>query len=194
MAAKKTKKQKDPSELNVRQEKFLTEYIKEINDAHAEKRQTRARDAAIRAGYSAKSANSTASELMKIPKIKARIAEEIESIVGASREQTRLDLISRLRVTAFSDISLFVDDEGFVLPPAQWPKGAGVAVKDIVNVPTQNGMRTELKLKDDKQSQELLIKLLTLIEDKPKKIELDISMKTPEQQDAELKDLLKKME
>ncbi len=176
------------------QERFILEYVREIGDAYSKNRRPSAGEAAIRAGYSPKTAHKTASSLLRNEKIKPRIDEEIQRVLGASRESVRYKLIERLNITGFSDVSLFVDDQNNVLPKSQWPPGASVAVQEVVNVPTPNGMRTEIKLKDDKKSQDLLIKLLTLTEDKPQKIELDISLTSQAEQDATLKELLSKME
>lgn len=184
-----------PQRLTPLQEKFIIEYVKEIGDANEQNRRPSAKGAAIRAGYSAKSAHTIAGSLIRDERIKSHIDAEIQHILGASREAMRFKLISRLQVTAFSDVGLFLDENSDVLPKSQWPKGASVMVKDVVNVPTPNGgMRTEIKMKDDKQSQELLVKLLTLVEEMPKKVKMDVSMMTPEQQDERLRELLEKME
>ncbi len=176
------------------QEKFVIEYVKEIGDAYSKNRRPSGQAAVVRAGYSPKTAHKTASALLRNEKIKPRIDEEIQRVLGASRESVRYKLIERLNITGFSDVSLFVDDQNNVLPKSQWPPGASVAVQEVVNVPTPNGMRTEIKLKDDKKSQDLLIKLLTLTEELPKKVKLDISMLTPQQQDERLQELLDKMQ
>ncbi len=187
-------KKKNVAVLTPLQEKFIIEYVKEIGDAYSKSRRPSAQDAAIKAGYSPKTAHNMASRMLRNERIKANIDAEIQNILKSSREEVRYKLIERLNITGFSDVSLFVDENNNVLPKSQWPKGASVAVQEVVNVPTPNGMRTEIKLKDDKKSQDLLIKLLMLTEDKPQKIELDISLTSQEEQDAKLKELLSKME
>lgn len=164
-----------PDRLTPLQEKFTLFYVQEVGDAYSENRRPNARAAALKAGYAVKTAGITASQLLRDSRVKARVDSEIDKIIGASREEMRYKLIKRLSLTGFSDISLFLDDENNVLPKSEWPEGASVAIKDVVNVPTPNGVRTEIKLKDDKHSQDLLIKLLTLVEELPVKIDLTVN-------------------
>ncbi len=121
-----------------------------------------------------KTAHTSASKMLRDERIKARVDSEIDKIIGASREEMRYKLINRLSVTGFSDIAKFLDDENNVLPKSQWPEGASVAIKDVVNVPTQHGVRTEIKLKDDKHSQELMVRLLSLVAEMPVKVDLTL--------------------
>lgn len=56
---------------------FVYEMIKEMNNGKAKKNQT---NAAIRAGYSPKTANEQAAHLMSLPKIKSEIEKELDKL------------------------------------------------------------------------------------------------------------------
>jgi phage terminase small subunit len=59
------------AKLNPKQQLFVTEYLKDLN----------ATQAAIRAGYSKKTAGSQAHDLLKIPEIEAAVNDEIDKRV-----------------------------------------------------------------------------------------------------------------
>lgn len=62
--------------MNKKQEKFALEFVKDFNRTQA----------AIRAGYSKKTAYSQGSRLLKDAEIRARVSELIEEIVGETKE------------------------------------------------------------------------------------------------------------
>jgi phage terminase small subunit len=78
MAEKKQKKQKKEASLNPKQERFVQEYIIDYN----------ATQAAIRAGYSEKTAGSQAHDLLKKPEIQA-------AVLAAQAEQRKRLAISQ---------------------------------------------------------------------------------------------------
>lgn len=109
-----------PSSLTPRQERFVAEYLVDLN----------ATQAAIRAGYSAKTANREGSRLLSKVDIAARIA------AGRSMQLRRLGITSehvkeRLAVLAFQDVRQFFDSEGNVIPITALPAEVAAQVGSI---------------------------------------------------------------
>lgn len=99
------------AELNQRQELFCREYIKDLNGTQA----------AIRAGYSPKTADRMAYELLKKPEIQAFVlqskAERVEEVkIDANYVLKRLIEIDEM------DVADILDDGGDFLPIRKWPK------------------------------------------------------------------------
>ena len=99
------------AELNQRQELFCREYIKDLNGTQA----------AIRAGYSPKTADRMAYELLKKPEIQAFVlqskAERVEEVkIDANYVLKRLIEIDEM------DVADILDDGGDFLPIREWPK------------------------------------------------------------------------
>ena len=96
---------------NVKHDVFCREYIKDLN----------ASQAAIRAGYSAKTANRTGSYLLSNHDIQARIEE-----LKADRvEEVKIDanyVLKRLIEIDEMDVADILDDGGDFLPIRKWPK------------------------------------------------------------------------
>lgn len=98
-------------ELTPKQQRFVEEYLIDLN----------ATQAAIRAGYSEKSAGDLAAQLLG----KTHIREAIEQAKQDRSEKTNVDaawLLNRLREEAEADIADLYDDDGNLLPVKQWPK------------------------------------------------------------------------
>lgn len=97
-------------DLTTKQSRFVVEYLKDLN----------ASAAAIRAGYSAKSAKNIGAELMRNPRIKAAInASNRERM-----EETKIDaawVLKRLAIEAEADLADLYDDKGALKPVDQWP-------------------------------------------------------------------------
>ena len=99
------------AELNQRQEMFCREYIKDLNGTQA----------AIRAGYSPRTADRMAYELLKKPEIQAFVlqskAERVEEVkIDANYVLKRLIEIDEM------DVADILDDCGDFLPIRKWPK------------------------------------------------------------------------
>ena len=84
---------RDTQKLTVRQQAFVAEYLVDLN----------ATQAAIRAGYSSKGADVTASKLLVVPKVARAVAEAFAA--RAKRTEIEADTVLReLARIAFSDI------------------------------------------------------------------------------------------
>lgn len=95
----------DTNLLNDQQEAFCREYIKDFVGYKA----------AIRAGYSQRSSNSIASDLLRLPKVSARIEELIKRTEHLA-EISKAEVIREWRKLAFADARNYFDSEGNPIP------------------------------------------------------------------------------
>lgn len=99
------------ADLNDKQDRFCREYLIDLN----------ATQAAIRAGYSEKTARQQASTLLSKPNIQDRIAELKQEV----NKELKIDAVyvrQRLVDMDQLDILDILNDDGSVLPVSQWPK------------------------------------------------------------------------
>lgn len=97
-------------ELTAKQARFVDEYLIDLN----------ATQAAIRAGYSAKTAEWIGPQLLGKPHVAAAVAERME----ARQKRTRIDadwVLSTLAKEATADLSDLYDDAGNLKPVSEWP-------------------------------------------------------------------------
>lgn len=96
--------------LNAKQERFVEEYLVDLN----------ATQAAIRAGYSEKTAYSMGQRLLKHVEVAKLLAE-----AQAKRsERVQLDadwVLTRLAAEATADLADILDDAGALRPVSDWP-------------------------------------------------------------------------
>src|SRR5262249_1107946 len=103
--------------LTPRQQKFVEEYLVDFNG----------KQAAIRAGYAPHTADITGSQLLALPKVKARVDWAIASRV--SRIQVRQDdVVRELLRLALVDTTQAFDAEGKLLPVREWPEDVRRAI------------------------------------------------------------------
>lgn len=99
------------NELAPKQERFCLEYLIDLNGTQA----------AMRAGYSEKTAGSQAFDLLKKPEIQARIS----SLQAERSRVTKIDaawLLDRLAREAEADDKDIRDENGNFLPMEEWPE------------------------------------------------------------------------
>jgi phage terminase small subunit len=96
--------------LNPRQQQFVLEYIKDFNGTQA----------AIRAGYSEKTARHIASENLTKPHIQESIQEEISKLQEETRDDAKM-LLDQLREEATADYADLYEDDGSLKHPKDWP-------------------------------------------------------------------------
>lgn len=97
--------------LTAKQEAFCQEYLLDLN----------ATQAAIRAGYSKKTANRIAAENLSKPDLAKRVADLAEK--RAKRTQIDADwLLTRLAEEATADLSDLYYESGSLKPVHEWPK------------------------------------------------------------------------
>lgn len=99
------------SKLTPKQQRFIEEYLKDLN----------ATQAAIRAGYSERTARTIGHDLLTKPYISNAIEEA--KLKRSKRTQIDADyVLSRLVEIDQMDVADILDNEGNLLPVNQWPK------------------------------------------------------------------------
>ena len=116
------------AELNAKQEMFCREYIVDLN----------ATQAAIRAGYSEKTANNQVGRLLVNVGIQARI----EELKAARNEDVKIDanyVLKRLVEIDSMDVLDILMADGSVKPVAEWPKVWRTTLSGIDVMEMQSG-------------------------------------------------------
>jgi len=155
-------KRTDAQGLSDQQRIFCSEYLKDLNGSKA----------AIRAGYSALTAASQASELLIQPNIQARVAElEADCISAADVSVT--GILRELMRLARVDVRDMFNPDGSLKRPSEWTADQGAAVQsfDVVtrNLTSGDGNTdTVLKVRmyDKTRAMEMLAKHLSLLTEK----------------------------
>ncbi len=119
--------------LTPKQRQFVEEYLIDRN----------ATQAAVRAGYSAKTAHAIGFENLRKP----AIAEAVSASLDARAERTRVDadwLLARLAAEAEADIADLYDDAGDLKPVKAWPMiwRQGLVADVAVEVTEKTGEKT----------------------------------------------------
>lgn len=105
---------------NARQEQFCLEYIIDLNGTQA----------AIRAGYAKKTANTTASKLLA----KDNIAKRVDFLKNRRQVKCNIDaqwVLNRLNEIDSLDVIDILDDEANILPIRQWPKAWRISISGL---------------------------------------------------------------
>jgi len=166
------KKEKDATlELTHQQRLFVHEYLIDLN----------AKEAAIRAGYSERSAGSYGHELMQIPSIQGEFQGVMDKR-AAKIELSAITILQELLNIATIDLGDAYDDNGNLLPVKKMPKHirkamAGIKVfeefEGFGEERRKIGEVREVKFWDKIKSNELLGKHLKLFTD-----QLEVTDKT----------------
>lgn len=135
--------------LTPKQRRFIEEYVIDFN----------AEQAAIRSGYSAKSASFIGFENINKPYLKAEIQKKMDELTTKSQDKI-IGVLQRLHETINADITNFVDDEGCYDPHN--PEFNGKLVNSIRK--GKSGTTVTLCSKD--KALELLGKYLSMWQDK----------------------------
>ncbi|ENQ0854068.1 terminase small subunit [Klebsiella oxytoca] len=136
--------------LTDKQDMFCREYLIDLN----------ATQAAIRAGYSAKTANRTASENMSKPDIQSRIAElkaQRNDLVGINATY----VLNRLVEIDQMDVLDILNSTGELKPVAEWPKVwrttlSGMEVMEMASDGNEAALLKKIKWPDKVRNLELL--------------------------------------
>ena len=106
--------------LTPKQADFVREYLVDLNGTRA----------AIRAGYSPKSAAAQASTLLRVPKVQAAIA----AAQGARAQKTDITaerVLLELKRIAFVDVAKAFNAEGNLLKPLEMPEDVRAALQGV---------------------------------------------------------------
>ncbi|MDQ7830712.1 MAG: terminase small subunit [Desulfovibrionaceae bacterium] len=152
-----------PAALTGLQERFVQEYLVDLNATRA----------AERAGYSPRTAPSTGARLKNLPHVKARI--EAAMAERTARTRIRQDrVVMELARLAFSDIREFADwDEGGVRIRDSGGMGPeqSACIAEIVETPGKEGRKLRVKLHGKTRALEVLCRHLGLFEKAPRQTE-----------------------
>lgn len=152
------------AELNAKQKKFCIEYLASHN----------AKRAAIKAGYSVRSAEVTGCKLLRHPKVKAYLDEKHEKI-EKKLEITAERTLREVARIAFGDARQFYDAEGKLIPIHLLNDDAAAAlagmeveeVFDKVMKGTQIGLLKKIKRYDKLPALNILAKHFKIFEEPP---------------------------
>lgn len=134
--------------LTPRQQRFVDEYLLDLNGTQA----------AIRAGYSAKTANEQAARLLTYASVSAAILEAKR----ARSERTKVNadwLLDRLADETVADIADLYAEDGSVKPVHQWPmiwRQGLVAGIEVERIAEGMGTVTKIKISDRLKRLELI--------------------------------------
>lgn len=131
--------------LSKKRRAFIDEYLKDFN----------ATQAAIRAGYSARSAGSIGHETLKIPDV----AEEISRRV-AERAMTADEALVRLAEIARADLSDYVSGDGIDID-RMVADGYGHLIKGVKRVVSKFDDRTEVEIYDKQAALKVVLDHMT---------------------------------
>lgn len=134
--------------MTPKQQRFVDEYLIDLN----------ATQAAIRAGYSAKTANEQGARLLANVSVRSAIAE-----AKAKRsKETGIDaawVLSRLAAEAFADLADLYDEHGRVKPVKDWPlvwRQGLVAGIEVETIGEGAGHVTKIKISERIKRVELI--------------------------------------
>jgi len=133
--------------MTPKQQRFVDEYLIDLN----------ATQAAIRAGYSAKTAQEHSSRLLS----NVMVRRAIESGQQAKSEQTKIDavyLLNRLQAISEMDALDILSDDGSIKPIREWPKiwRQMISGIDVVNNPDTGVVLKKIKWPDKIKNLELI--------------------------------------
>lgn len=146
--------------LTDKQARFVDEYLVDLN----------ATQAAIRAGYSAKTANEQGARLLANVSVQNAIRERQE-VLKMKTEITQEWVVERYRrIVEGCDKRLFFNDDGSVKPPSQWSAEMGLAVAGFeVQELGDEGLAvsvSKLRFQDAKATLDSLARHLGMFKDK----------------------------
>lgn len=162
--------------MTPKQERFVQEYLVDLN----------ATQAAIRAGYSVKTAGQIGVENLKKPEIQQAIQAE-RTRLAERVEITQERVLAEYAKIAFFDPRDVFTEQGAIKPISEWPPGAAAAISafDVAEIGDDGdtiGMIKKLKLIDKKGALDSLARHLGMFVDKqevsvvqPPKIVVELS-------------------
>ncbi len=142
-----------PHGLPARKQVFVEQYLVDL----------KARDAAIRAGYAAKSAHVTASRLLAEPKVRKAISQELTTRFDVSKASI-IDQLAALAFANLGDYYEWTDGELHVKPSRKLTDRQKKAVSAVCRVNGVKGGIVNLRIADSLKALELLAKMLGMLE------------------------------
>jgi phage terminase small subunit len=112
-----------PGVLSTKQQRFIDEYLVDLN----------ATQAAIRAGYSKRTARAIGCENLTKPDIQMKIQVRLRQAEDKAGQE-RVRVLKGLMQIADADMTQLFDQDGGLLPVEAWPEGIAPAVKSCRTV------------------------------------------------------------
>jgi phage terminase small subunit len=140
--------------LNKKQQAFVSEYLKDQN----------ATQAAIRAGYPAKNAASSAIQVLK----SINVQNAIQGAIDKKAEEIGLTverLLEEEKCISFSNVQEYFD-HNIMKKPSEWPENIARAVQSYEVTDTLAGPKVKIKLWDKGASLDRLEKYMGMFKDK----------------------------
>jgi len=156
--------------LTPKQQRFVAEYLIDLN----------ATQAAVRAGYSEKTANEQGARLLA----NASVAEAVAKGKAGQLEKADISatrVLEEMRRLAFSDVRALFDDKGRLRRPHEWTAEAAASVAGF-EVTDQRTLK--VKVWDKSRNLEMLARHLALFKDK---LELTGNMTVSDDQLADIR-------
>jgi phage terminase small subunit len=147
--------------LTPKQGRFVEEYLVDLNG----------KQAAIRAGYSPKTAEVQASRMLRYAQV--QLALEAEMQAQSKRTQVTADhVVTELAKLAFANMGNYLPKKGEKIDPSRFDQDRAAALEEITidEVVDSAGVirrRTHLKLHDKKRALDSLARHLGLFADRP---------------------------
>ncbi len=161
--------------LTAKQAQFVAEYLVDRN----------ATAAAIRAGYSQKTAYSIGSENLSKPEIALAIADRTQQALDANG-LTPARVLEEVRRLAFADLSEAFAEDGTLKPLRQIPKELRAAISSVktlkTNLTSGDGAQEvtrEIKLWDKAKALQQAMEYFALLEPKVTENHIEIVIKAP---------------
>jgi len=155
-------------ELNEKQRLFVIEYLKDFN----------ATQAAIRAGYSKKTAHVTGTQYLAKPNIQAGISAQVDELLKQAKIPLEKQIFEFWMKRAFYDISEIINTKGEIKPEEELKaKGLMVCIDSInkkLNAKGETVMVYQFADKD--KAVEMLQKYIQMIREQPITIKDDRQM------------------
>ncbi len=141
--------------LNLRQQRFVDEYLKSPI----------ATQAAVRAGYSARTAEWIGPQLLKKPHVAAAIRSG-QLVIAERAEVEAEEVVRQLARIAFSDVRRLFDQDGNLLPIEEIDPATAMAISsyDVWVDPASGVRRARVRFWDKNSALEKLMKHLGLFE------------------------------
>ena len=165
--------------LNARQRRFVDEYLSDLN----------ATQAAIRAGYSERTANEQGARLLA----KASIQNEVKKRMGDREKRTEITqdmVLQELAKLAFLDIRKAFDPDGVLKAVHELDDdtAAAVAGLDVIEISSEDDKSCRLKkvkLSDKRAALELIGRHLGMFKDKLEVVTTSYVQTVPESESVE---------
>jgi phage terminase small subunit len=152
-------------ELSPKRRRFVEEYLIDLNAAQA----------AVRAGYSTRNADTVSHRLMQSDSVKAAISEGLKAKAEAAAIKAEA-VVKELAVVGFSNVDNFLtfpDGEIVLRSSETIPREIKGAISEISSTHTQHGTNIKLKLHNKVNALETLSRLLGFFPEQKKALSPD---------------------